>query len=190
MILLTISECINTTNNFLQTIGVDFTRAVKCDGIIGADFTEIFGIKESADLNNALSEYCKEKSRIEQEISNINRDISEVQSSINELNSKISSCDNNNYSWQIRVADREMDEYRRNANRASDAGKREEALGQYRAAQRRKEQAEAERRTNERNRNNYVSQKRAAENTLSECEEKKKNLQKRVEQVREIIRLF
>jgi chromosome segregation ATPase len=177
-------------NKSINKVGSDFTKAVKCSGIAGADFSYVFEVKEDANFRNALREYRKEKPRIEQEIVNVNRSISSAQSTVDDMKAKIKACDSNNYNSQIRNASNDMDYYKREMNKATDERKKEEFEGQYRSAQKRKEQAEAAKRSNDRNRADYDSQKKTAENNLSNCKSQKKNLEKRLSQVEEIIRLF
>jgi len=186
----TITECINDSNSSLRAVGENFLTAVKCSGIASADFSGVFEIKEDLNLSSALSEYLKEKARIQQEIAGINVSISNTQASIDSLNSKIRACDSTSYFSQIRSASSEVEEYRTAANRATNSKAKEEAQSRCSAAQRKKEQVEAASRANTRNRNEYASQKNYAENTLSDYNGQKKNFNNRLSQVEEIISLF
>lgn len=186
----TISESIRTANNSVKAVGNNFAKAVKCSGFANADFSYIFEVKEDANITNALSEFRKEKTRIEEEIIDTDKKISSAQSIIDDMNAKIKACDNNNFNSQIRSASNDMDDNKRKMDRATSDSDREHYSSQYSAAKRRKEQAEAAKRTNDINRANYVSQKNAAEKLKSDLSGEKKNLEKRLKNVNEIINLF
>ncbi len=186
----TISECINASNNSIKSVGATFLSAIKCSGMAGADFSSIFAVKQDSNTQGALSEYRKEKSRVEQEIAKLKRSIASAENTINNLNAKIGACDSTNYSSAIRNASNNMDYYKREMNKTSDARAKEEAQAQYRQAQRTKENAEGNQRANSRNRAEYANQKSSAENALNGFNSQKHNMEKRLAQVTEIINLF
>lgn len=186
----TISECISATNNSIKSVGATFMSAIKCSGIAGADFSSIFAVKQDSNTQGALSEYRKEKSRVEQEIANLKRSIASAEATVNEMNARIRACDSTSYSSAIRNASNNMDYYRREGNKTSDPRAKEEAQAQYRQARRSKESAEANQRANSRNRNEYAGQKKSAERAREGLSSQKHNLEKRLAQVIEIINLF
>ncbi len=186
----TISECISASNQSIKAVGDNFLSAIKCSGIVNADFASIFEVKQDFYTINALSEYQKEKCRVEQEIEKVKQSINKADATVSDLNAKIRYCDSLNYSAQIRSAANDMDYYRRAMNRASDARSRDDAQSQYRSAQREKENAEANQRTNSRNRAEYVDQKNSQERMLDDFKSQKHDLNKRLDQVTEIINLF
>jgi predicted nucleic acid-binding Zn-ribbon protein len=177
-------------NRSIKAVGADFIGAVKCSGIASANFSRAFEVKKDANIENALSEYRKEKTRIEHEITNIKKSIAAAQATVNAMNAKIKACNSSDYTAQIRSANNNIDYYKREMNKATDTRAKEEASVQYRAAQKQKEQAEASQRTNNYNKADYEGQKNMADKTVNECNAQKKNLEKRLAQVKEIIRLF
>ena len=186
----TISECISASNNSIKSVGATFLSAINCSEIASADFSSIFEVRQDSNTQGALSEFQKEKTRVELEIINVKKSIANAEATINDLNAKIRACDSANYSSQIRNESNNMDCYKREMNNATNERAKEEAQGQYRQAQRAKESAEADQRTNSRNRAEYASQKVSAERALDGYNSQKQNLEKRLEQVIEIINLF
>ena len=188
----TITERIRFVERDIQSIGADYRTAVICTARSARDFISIFSASSDNSAQDALTEFQAERARCEQEIAELERNIQITRNNIERLNSSIRTTENNinQLNQQLRRIGGEIDFARSTMNRSQTDAQRSSASSSYSSARNRFNQTQANVRSNERQRDDFVSQRNTEKGILEEQLTLLSELQSRLSQVIEIIRLF
>ena len=188
----TITERIRFVERDIQRIGADYRAAVICTASIARDFISTFSASSDNNAQDALTEFRTERIRCEQEIAELERNIQITRNNIASLNSSIRTTENSisQLNQQLRRIGGEIDSARSAKHRAQTDAQSSSARSSYNSARGRFNQTQADIRTNERRRDDFVSQRNTANGILEEQLARLRELQRRLSQVIEIIGLF